>query len=79
MIFFLSMGSMLGSRELMFFGATFLATIAVLPLLIQLIFRTSSIGSIPLLISGASIIIISASMLLLFLIYQRIESKILSS
>ncbi len=46
------------SKRLTLFGAIFLAFIAIAPLLIQLIFQSSSIGSIPLLISGAGIIII---------------------
>jgi len=46
------------SNRLNFFGALFLATIAVLPLGIQLLFQSTSIGNLPLLISGAGIIII---------------------
>jgi len=46
------------SNKLTLFGALFLAFIAISPMLIQFIFRSSGVGSIPLLISGAGIIII---------------------
>lgn len=46
------------SNRLTLFGSFFLATIAVMPILINFIFRTSGIGAIPQLISGAGIIII---------------------
>jgi preprotein translocase subunit SecY len=46
------------SSRLTLFGATFLGLIAISPILIQFFFRTSGIGSVPLLISGAGIIII---------------------
>ncbi|MFH1284260.1 MAG: preprotein translocase subunit SecY [Candidatus Peregrinibacteria bacterium] len=46
------------SNRLTLFGATFLGIIAILPILIQFAFRTTGVGSIPLLISGAGIIII---------------------
>lgn len=46
------------SNRLTLFGANFLAMIALLPLLLQFFFVSSSVGSIPLLISGAGIIII---------------------
>ena len=46
------------SNRLTFFGSNFLALIAVFPLLLQFFFVSSSIGTIPLLISGAGIIII---------------------
>jgi len=46
------------SSRLTLFGALFLGFIAVLPILVQFVFRTSGIGSVPLLISGAGIIII---------------------
>lgn len=46
------------STRLTLFGALFIGFIAALPILIQVIFRTSGIGSVPLLISGAGIIII---------------------
>lgn len=46
------------SSRLTLFGALFLALIAILPLLLQFVFRTTAIGAVPLLISGAGIIII---------------------
>ena len=46
------------SNKLTLFGALFLAFIAISPMLIQFIFRSTGVGSIPLLISGAGIIII---------------------
>lgn len=46
------------SGRLTFFGALFLASIAISPIMIQFAFRTSGVGSVPLLISGAGIIII---------------------
>lgn len=46
------------SNRLTLFGALFLATIAILPILLQYIFQTSGVGTVPLLISGAGIIII---------------------
>lgn len=46
------------SSRLTLFGSTFLATIAVLPLLIQFATSNSGLGSVTLLISGAGIIII---------------------
>lgn len=46
------------SFRLTFCGAIFLAFIAALPLMLQFVFTTSGIGSVPLLISGAGIIII---------------------
>lgn len=46
------------SSRLTFFGALFLAFIAISPLLLQYAFTTSGVGAIPLLISGAGIIII---------------------
>lgn len=46
------------SGRLTLFGALFLALIAISPILIQFAFQTSGIGSVPLLISGAGIIII---------------------
>lgn len=49
---------LMSSNRLNFFGALFLATIAILPLAIQFMFQSTSIGSLPLLISGAGIIII---------------------
>ena len=48
----------LTSGRLTFFGATFLGLIAVLPILIQYLFKSTSIGTVSLLISGAGIIII---------------------
>jgi preprotein translocase subunit SecY len=46
------------SNRLTLFGAIFLGLIAISPILIQFTFQTSGIGSVPLLISGAGIIII---------------------
>jgi len=46
------------SSRLTLFGALFLASIAISPIMIQFFFQTSGIGSVPLLISGAGIIII---------------------
>lgn len=46
------------SSRLTLFGALFLAMIAVMPLIIQYVFQSTGIGQIPLLISGAGIIII---------------------
>lgn len=46
------------SNRLTLFGSTFLASIAVLPLVLQFVFSSNSVGSITLLISGAGIIII---------------------
>jgi len=46
------------SNKLTLFGAFFLAFIAITPLLVTYAFRSSAIGTVPLLISGASIIII---------------------
>lgn len=46
------------SGRLTFFGAIFLGLIAVLPILIQYLFRSTGIGTVSLLISGAGIIII---------------------
>ncbi|MEK7127030.1 MAG: preprotein translocase subunit SecY, partial [Patescibacteria group bacterium] len=48
----------LPSGILTFFGATFLGLIAVLPILIQYLFKSTGIGTVSLLISGAGIIII---------------------
>lgn len=46
------------SSRLTFFGSNFLAIIAVLPIVIQMAFSSTGVGSVPLLISGAGIIII---------------------
>ncbi len=46
------------SGKLTFFGALFLATIAILPILMQFAFQRAGTGSIALLISGAGLIII---------------------
>lgn len=46
------------SNRLTFFGSLFLGIIAISPLLLQFLFTSTAIGSIPLLISGAGIIII---------------------
>ncbi|MEK7085955.1 MAG: preprotein translocase subunit SecY [Patescibacteria group bacterium] len=46
------------SNRLTLFGAVFLGLIAGLPILIQFAFQSTGIGSVPLLISGAGIIII---------------------
>ncbi len=46
------------SSRLTLFGGLFLATIAILPMMLQFLFRTTAIGSVPLLISGAGMIII---------------------
>lgn len=46
------------SKRLTLFGATFISMIAILPLLVQFTFSSSGLGSVPLLISGAGMIII---------------------
>ncbi len=46
------------SSRLTLFGAFFLASIAILPIVLQLVFMKTGVGSIPLLVSGAGIIII---------------------
>ncbi len=46
------------SNRLTLFGASFISFIAVLPLLTQFTFSSSGLGSVPLLISGAGMIII---------------------
>ena len=46
------------SSKLTFFGSNFLALIAIIPMLIQFMFSTTAVGSVPLLISGAGVIII---------------------
>ena len=46
------------SSKLTFFGSNFLALIAIVPMLVQFMFSTTGIGNVPLLISGAGIIII---------------------
>jgi len=46
------------SSKLTFFGSNFLALIAIVPMLIQFMFSTTAVGSVPLLISGAGVIII---------------------
>ncbi|MBD3360873.1 preprotein translocase subunit SecY, partial [Candidatus Peregrinibacteria bacterium] len=46
------------SSRLTLFGAFFLAFIAISPVLIQFAFKTTGIGTVPLLVSGAGIIII---------------------
>jgi len=46
------------SNRLTLFGANFLALIAILPIVIQISFSSTGAGSVPLLISGAGIIII---------------------
>ena len=46
------------SKRLTVFGSIFLALIAISPILTQVIFRTAAVGSVPLLISGAGLIII---------------------
>ncbi len=46
------------SSRLTLFGAFFLGFIAISPILIQFAFRSSGVGTVPLLISGAGIIII---------------------
>ena len=46
------------SNRLTFFGSFFLAFIAILPLLLSFVFTTTAMGAVPLLISGAGIIII---------------------
>lgn len=51
------------SNRLNFFGGTFLAFVAILPILMQALFSTLSIGTVPLLVSGAGMIIISGVVL----------------
>lgn len=46
------------SNRLTLFGSLFLGLIAVMPILLQFVFTTTGLGSVPLLISGAGIIII---------------------
>lgn len=46
------------SNKLTLFGAFFLGFIALLPILLQFVFTTTALGSVPLLISGAGMIII---------------------
>ncbi len=46
------------SNRLTLFGALFIGLIGSLPMLIQLFFKTSGIGSVPLLLTGSGIIII---------------------
>ena len=46
------------SKRLTFFGGLFIAFIGVSPMLIQFVFDTSAVGSVPLLISGAGLLII---------------------
>jgi len=46
------------SNKLTLFGAFFLGFIALLPVLLQFVFSTTALGSVPLLISGAGMIII---------------------
>ena len=46
------------SSKLTFFGSNFLALIAIVPMVVTLLFSTSGMGNVPMLISGASIIII---------------------
>lgn len=51
------------SNRLNLFGGIFLAIVAVLPVLIQSLFSSLSIGSVPMLISGAGMIIIAGTVL----------------
>lgn len=53
------------SQRLTFFGGIFLAFVAIFPLLLQLIFR-QNLGEVPLLVSGAGLIIIVGVVLELF-------------
>lgn len=46
------------SNRLTLFGSLFLGLIAVMPILLQFVFTTTGLGTVPLLISGAGIIII---------------------
>ncbi|MFA5947365.1 MAG: preprotein translocase subunit SecY [Candidatus Gracilibacteria bacterium] len=46
------------SNRLTVFGATFIGLIAIMPILLQFAFKSTALGSVPLLISGAGIIII---------------------
>lgn len=46
------------SNRLTLFGALFLASIAIMPIFLQFMFSKSGVGSVPLLISGAGIIIV---------------------
>lgn len=46
------------SKRLTFFGGLFISFIGVSPMLIQLMFKSTSVGSVPLLISGAGLLII---------------------
>lgn len=46
------------SSHMTLFGSVFLASIAVLPIMLNYIFQASAIGTVPLLISGAGMIII---------------------
>ncbi|MDD3861433.1 MAG: preprotein translocase subunit SecY [Candidatus Gracilibacteria bacterium] len=46
------------SNKLTLFGAFFLGFIAIMPIILQFVFSSTALGSVPLLISGAGIIII---------------------
>ncbi len=46
------------SNRLTLFGGVFLALIAIMPILLQFVFKSTAIGAVPLLVSGAGIIII---------------------
>lgn len=62
------------SDRLNLFGGTFLAFVAILPLLLQSLFSSLSVGSVPLLISGAGMIIIAGVVLE---IIRRINAQLI--
>ncbi len=51
------------STRLTLFGSNFIALIAVIPIILQFAFNTTGIGSVPLLISGAGILIVVGTVL----------------
>jgi len=62
------------SNRLNLFGGIFLALVAILPILIQGLFSSLSIGSVPLLISGAGMIILAGTVLE---IIRRINAQLI--
>ncbi len=51
------------STRLTLFGSNFIALIAVIPIILQFAFNTTGVGSVPLLISGAGILIVVGTVL----------------
>jgi len=62
------------SDRLNLFGGIFLGLVAILPLLVQMLFSSLSVGSVPLLISGAGMIIIAGTVLE---IIRRINAQLI--